>query len=89
MEWERIDNPMEWERKSESADLERHKQFLQGAGLPVCDGPLKATAWENGFVPEARGIPSDQLELRIQGNLPPLGHTWSPGQGNQLLLEKS
>ena len=65
-------NFMEWERKFESADLEKHKQFLQEAQLPVCDHPLEATAWENGFVPEARGIPSDQLEFRIQGILPPL-----------------
>ena len=48
-----IDTLMEWERKFESADLEKHKQFLQEAKLPVCDSPLEATAWENGFVPEA------------------------------------
>ena len=56
-----IDNLMEWERRFESADLEKHKKFLQEAQLPVCDNPHEATAWENGFVPEARGIPSDQL----------------------------
>ena len=33
---------------------------------------MEATAWENGFVPEAQGIPSDQLEKRTQGLLPPL-----------------
>ena len=65
---------MEWERKFKSADLEKHKQLLQRAKLPVCDSPLEATAWENGFVPEARGIPSDQLELQIQGSLPPLAY---------------
>ena len=59
-----IDSLMEWERKFESADLEKHKQFLQEAKLPVCDSPPEATAWENGFVPETRGIPSDQLEFR-------------------------
>ena len=65
----------------ESADLEKHKQFLQEAKLPVCDSPREATAWENGFVPEARGIPSEQLELRIQGSLPPLAYMVSrPGQ---------
>ena len=64
---------MEWERKFESADIEKHKQFLQEAQLPVCDS-LEATAWENGFVPKARGIPSDQLEFRIQGSLPPLAY---------------
>ena len=56
-----IDNLMEWERKFESADLEKYKQFLREAQLPVCDNPLEATAWENGYVPEARGLPSDQL----------------------------
>ena len=65
---------MEWERKFESADLEKHKQFLQEAQIPVCDSPLEATVWENGFVPKARGIPSDQLEFRIQGSLPPLAY---------------
>ena len=69
-----IDSLMEWERKFESADLEKHKQFLQEAQLPVCDSPLEATAWENGFVPEARGISSDQLEFRIQGSLPSLAY---------------
>ena len=72
-----IDSLMDWERKFESADLEKHKQFLQEAKLPVCDSPVEATAWENGLVPEARGIPSDQLELRIQGSLPPLAYVVS------------
>ena len=45
---------MEWERKFEPADLEKHK-FLQEAKLLVCDSPLEATAWENGFVLEAKG----------------------------------
>ena len=40
-----IDNLMEREGKFESADLERHKQFLQEARLPLCDSPLEATAW--------------------------------------------
>ena len=65
---------MEWERKFESADLEKHKQLLQEAQLIACDNPLEATAWENGYVPEARGLPSDQLDFRIQGALPPLAY---------------
>ena len=67
-----IDNLMEWERKSESANLEKHQQFLQEAQLRVCDNPLEATAWENGFVPDSRDTPSDQLEFRIQASLQPL-----------------
>ena len=47
-----IDNLMESESKLESADLEGHEQFLQKAGLPICDSPLEATAWENGFLPD-------------------------------------
>ena len=35
-----IDDLMEWERKFESADLEKHKQFLQDAQLTVGDNPL-------------------------------------------------
>ena len=62
-----IDSLMEWERKFESA--EKHKQFLQDG-----DNPLEATAWENGYVPEAEGLPSDQLDFRIQGLLPPLAY---------------
>ena len=65
---------VEWERKFESADLVKHKQFLQEAQLFVCDNPLEATAWSNGFVPEARGLSSDQLDFRIQGSLPPLAY---------------
>ena len=41
-----IDNLMEWERKFESVDLEKHKQFLQEAQLPVCGNPLEAPAWK-------------------------------------------
>ena len=66
-----IDNLMEWERKFQSADLEKHKQFLRDTQLAVGDNPLEATAWENGYVPEAEGLPSDQLDFRIQGLLPP------------------
>ena len=69
-----IDNLMEWEPKFESADLEKHKQFLQDAQLIVGDNPLEATAWENGYVPEAEGLPSDQLDFRIQGSLLPLAY---------------
>ena len=29
--------------------------ILRGANLPESDNPMKATAWENGFVPEGRG----------------------------------
>ena len=60
--------------RSESAGLEMDKQFLQEAQLLVCDNPLEATPWKNGFVPEARGISSDHLEFRIQGSLPPLAY---------------
>ena len=35
---------------------------------------MEAAAWENGYVPEAQGLPSDQLEFRIQGSLPPLAY---------------
>ena len=45
-----IDNLMERERKFESANLKKHKQFLQEAQLPVYDNPLEATAWEMGSV---------------------------------------
>ena len=69
-----IDNLMEWERKLESADPEKHKQFLQDAQLTARANPLEAAAWENGYVPEAEGLPSDQLELRIQGSMPPLAY---------------
>ena len=65
---------MEWERKFESADLEKHKRFLQDNQLSAHDHPLEAMAWENGFVPEAEGLPSDQLEFRIQRLMPPLAY---------------
>ena len=31
---------------------------------------MEATAWENGFVPEGRGLPAVALEERIVGSLP-------------------
>ena len=67
-----VDDRMEWERKLENANLDNHVQFLQNAQLTASNHPMEATAWENGFVPEAQGILSDQLEKRIQGLLPPL-----------------
>ena len=69
-----VDDLMEWERKLENANLDNHTQFLRNAQLTVSNHPLEATAWENGYVPEAQGLPSDQLESRIQGSLPPLAH---------------
>ena len=69
-----VDDLMEWERKLENANLDNHKQFLRNAQLAVANHPMEATAWENGYVPEARGLPSDQLETRIQGSLPPLAY---------------
>ena len=67
-----IDNLMDWASKPESADPEGHKKFLEEAGLPTCDSPLEAIPLENGFLPEALGIPTDRVEHRIQGSLPPL-----------------
>ena len=69
-----IDKLMEWERKFESANLQKHKQFPHDAQLAVGDNPLEATAWENGYVPEAEGLPSDRLDFRIQSLLPPLAY---------------
>ena len=69
-----IDDLMEWERKFETANLENHKKFLRDAQLTVGNHPMEAAAWENGYVPEAEGLPSDQLEFRIQGSLPPLAY---------------
>ena len=46
-----IDDLMEWERKFESANLEKHKQF-QDAQLTVGDHPMETAAWENGYVPK-------------------------------------
>ena len=62
-----------WEDKLESADSH----------------PLEATAWENGFVPETHGLPSDELEPRMLPLLPQLSHMSAPRQpvaaGNALL----
>ena len=68
-----IDDLMEWERKFEAANLDNHMQFLRNAQLTVGSHPMEAAAWENGYVPEAQGLPSDQLESQIQGS-PPLAY---------------
>ena len=52
-----VDDLIEWECRSEKANLDNHMQFLQAAQLPASNHPMEATAWENGFVPEAQGIP--------------------------------
>ena len=67
-----VDDLMDWERKLENANLDNHAQFLRNAQLTVSNHPMEATAWENGFVLEAQGLPSDQLDQRIRGLLPPL-----------------
>ena len=67
-----VDDLMDWERRLENANLDNHRQFLRNAHLAESNHPMEATAWENGFVPEAEGIPSDQLDQRIEGSLPPL-----------------
>ena len=64
-----VDDLMEWERKLENANLDNHMQFLRNAQLTATNHPMEATAWENGYVPEAQGLPSDQLESRIQESL--------------------
>ena len=67
-----VDDLIDWECRLENANLDNHMQFLQTAQLPASNHPMEATAWENGFVPEAQGIPSDQLDQRIRGSLPPI-----------------
>ena len=79
------------EHKLENANLDNHAQFLRNAQLIVSNHPMEATAWENGYVPEAQGLPSDQLDSRIRGSLPPLTYVVSRprAQGNQLQLVKN
>ena len=48
---------MEWERRLENANLDNHMQFLRNAQLTAMNHPMEATAWENGYVPEAQGLP--------------------------------
>ena len=59
-----------WEDKLESADLEKHTEYLRGRQFVAIPHPLEATAWENGFVPETHGLPSDELEPRMLPLLP-------------------
>ena len=79
-----------WEDKLESADLEKHAEYLRGRKFVALPHPLEATAWENGFVPETHGLPSNELEQRMLPLLPQLSHMVSaPRQpvatGNALL----
>ena len=69
-----VDDLTDWEWRLENANLDNHITSLpsRNAQLTVSNHPMEATAWENGFVPEAQGLPSDQLDKRIQGLLPPL-----------------
>ena len=50
-----------WERKLETANLERHMQYLRERRFVATVHPLEATAWENGFVPETQGLPRTNL----------------------------
>ena len=57
-----------------SGDLKKYCMFLSDAKLQESDNPIEAIAWENGFVPKARGLPADELEKRIMGSLPHIAH---------------
>ena len=79
-----------WEDRLETADLEKHSNYLRGRHFVALPHPLEATAWENGFVPETHGLPSEELEPRMLPLLPQLSHMVSaPRQpvtaGNALL----
>ena len=79
-----------WEDKLESADLEKHMNYLRGRQFLALPHPLEATAWENGFVPETHGLSTNELEPRMLPLLPQLSHMVSaPRQpvatGNALL----
>ena len=70
----KINNTLGWEDKLESANLETHAEYLRERQFAATPHPMEATAWENGFVPETQGLPSDQLESRILPLLPQLSH---------------
>ena len=61
-----------WEDKLETADLDKHMEYLRGRHFLALPHPLEATAWENGFVPETHGLPSDEIEPRMLSLLPQL-----------------
>ena len=63
-----------WEDKLEIADLEKHMDYLRGRHFLALPHPLEATAWENGFIPETHGLPTNELESRILPLLPKLSH---------------
>ena len=67
-----VANLREWESKIESGDLVKYCKFVRNAMLPASDSLLEATAWENGFVPESKGLLTAELERRIQASLPQL-----------------
>ena len=54
--------------------MEKHAEYLRERQFADTPHPLEATAWENGFVPETQGLPSDELESRILPLLPQLSH---------------
>ena len=60
-----------WEGKLETANLEKHAEFLRERQFVLTPHPVEATAWENGYVPETRGLPSESGILPL---LPQLSH---------------
>ena len=63
-----------WEAKLETANLDKHAEFLCERQFAVVSHPMQATAWESGYVPETKGLPSEELEPRILPLLPQLSH---------------
>ena len=64
----------EWKQAMGSGDLEKYCKLVSNANLQESDNPMEATAWENGFVPEGRGLPAVELEKRIVGSLPHIAY---------------
>ena len=70
--------------------MEKHGDYLRGRQFLALPHPLEATAWENGFVPETHGLPTNELEPRMLPLLPQLSHMVSASRqpvaaGNALL----
>ena len=68
------DDKQEWKQAIGSGNLEKYRNFLKEKNLDDSDNIMEATACQNGFIPEGRGVRVQELEWRIGSSLPHLAY---------------
>ena len=60
------DEGQEWKRAIGSGDPEKYREYLKKVNLGDSDNLVEAIAFENGFIPEGRGLAALDLERELE-----------------------